>query len=159
MEPTQGKPQSFYRWVDADGRLHVVSSLESVPPAERGKVAVVTLQADASPTLPSLEHVTAWRPDWISFAVGFGIALLLAALFKLLPNGLRFASRAVLVLGVGALLTGLYFSAVRSSTGAQGGSVLTSPSALIQDAKGAVEQMNLRQKQQEEELRRIQTEK
>ncbi len=70
-----------------------------------------------------------------------------------------FASRAVLVLGVGALLTGLYFSAVRSSTGAQGGSVLTSPSALIQDAKGAVEQMNLRQKQQEEELRRIQTEK
>lgn len=159
MEPTQGQPQTFYRWVDASGRLHVVSSLDSVPPAERGKATVITMHSDASPTLPSMDSVAAWRPDWISFAVGFGVALLLATLFKVLPNGLRFASRAALVLGVGVLLTGLYLSAVRSSTGAQGGNVLTSPSALIQDAKGAVEQMNLRQKQQEEELRRIQSER
>jgi hypothetical protein len=86
------------------------------------------------------------------------VALLLAALFKAMPNGLRFVWRAVLVLGVGALLTGLYLSLVRTSSGFQGGSVLTSPSALIEDAKGAVEQMNLRQKQQEEELRKIQSE-
>jgi DHA2 family multidrug resistance protein len=64
----------------------------------------------------------------------------------------------LLVLGVGALLTGLYLSLVRTSSGFQGGSVLTSPSALLEDAKGAVEQMNLRQKQQEEELRKIQSE-
>jgi hypothetical protein len=89
--------------------------------------------------------------------VGFAVALLLAAVFKLMPQGLRFVWRAALVLGVGVLLTGLYLTAVRSSAGMQGGSVLTSPSALIQDAKGAVEQMNLRQKQQEEELRQIQT--
>jgi CHASE2 domain-containing sensor protein len=158
VEPTQGKPQSFYRWVGADGRLHVVSSLESVPVAERGKVSVVTLHADESSLPSSLVNGAAWRPDWISFAVGFGVALVLAVLFKLLPNGLRFASRVVLVLGVGALLSGLYLSLVRSSSGVQGVGPLTSPSALIQDAKGAVEQMNLRQKQQEEELRKIQAE-
>lgn len=156
VEPTQGKAQSFYRWVDAEGRLHVVSSLESVPPAERGKVAVVTLHADESSLPSSLGNVTAWRPDFISFAAGFGVALLLAALFKVLPNGLRFASRLALVAGVGVLLAGVYLSLVRTSTGGPGGSVLTSPSALIEDAKGAVEQMNRRQKQQEEELRQIQ---
>lgn len=152
MEPKQGKPQSFYRWVDSSGRLHVVSSLESVPLAERGKVADVTLHADESSLPSSAGSVTAWRPDWISFAVGFCVALLLAALFKVLPNGLRFASRVVLVLGVGLLLTALYFSVLRGSSGV---GPLTSPSALIQDAKSAVEQMNLRQKQQEEELRKI----
>ena len=156
VEPAQGKPQTFYRWVDANGRLHVVSSLESVPLAERGKVAAVTLHADES-TLPStVASAAGWRPDWISFAVGFGVALLLAALFKLLPNGLRFVTRIALVAGVGVLLTGLYLSVLRSSTGAASGSVLTSPSALMEDARGAVEQMNLRQKQQEEELRNIQ---
>ena len=82
--------------------------------------------------------------------------MLLAALFKVLPNGLRFATRLALVVGVGALLTGLYLSVLRGSTGGPSGGVLTSPSALIQDARGAVEQMNLRQKQQEEELRGIQ---
>jgi hypothetical protein len=158
VEPTPGRPQTFYRWVDASGRLHVVSSLDSVPQAERAKAAAVVIEPQALPTTRSLENVAAWRPDWISFAVGFGVALLLAALFKALPNGLRFVWRTVLVLGVGALLTGLYLSAVRGSSGFQSGSVLTSPSALIQDAKGAVEQMNLRQKQQEEELRQIQNE-
>jgi hypothetical protein len=158
VEPTPGKPQTFYRWVDASGRLHVVSSLDSVPQGERAKAAVVTLQPDATPTLPTAESVARWRPDWISFAVGFGLALVLAALFKVLPNGLRFVSRVALVLGVGVVLTGLYLSAVRGSSGAQGGSVLTSPSALLDDAKAAVEQMNLRQKQQEEELRKIQAE-
>jgi hypothetical protein len=158
VEPTPGKPQTFYRWVDADGRLHVVSSLDSVPQAERAKVAVVTMSPETSPTPSSMKNVAAWRPDWISFAVGFGVALLLAALFKVLPNGLRFVSRVALVLGVGVLLTGLYLGVVRGSSGVQGSSVLTSPSALIEDAKGAVEQMNLRQKQQEAELRKLQTE-
>jgi len=158
VEPTPGKSQTFYRWVDANGRLHVVSSLDSVPHAERAKATVVSLHPEASPTPSSLENVAGWRPDWISFAVGFGVALLLVGLFKVLPNGLRFASRVVLVVGVGVLLTGLYLSAVRGSSGVQGGSVLTSPSALIEDAKAAVEKMNQRQKQQEEERRLIQTE-
>lgn len=156
VEPAQGKQQTFYRWVDANGRLHVVSSLDSVPLAERGKVAAVTLHADDSTLPSSVASAARWRPDWLSFAAGFGVALLLAALFKLLPNSMRFVSRMALVAGVGVLLTGLYLSLTRRASGVQDVGVLTSPSALIQDARGAVEQMNLRQKQQEEELRAIQ---
>ena len=158
MGPTQGNRQTFYRWVDASGRVHIVSSLDNVPQAERAKAAVVALSPEASPTLPRLENVAGWRPDWTSFGVGFGLALLLAALFKALPGGLRVVSRVALVLGVAAVLTGLYLGLVRRSAGATDTAVLTSPSALLEDAKGAVEKMNLRQKQQEEELRKIQAE-
>ena len=35
MKPTPGSPQTFYRWEDASGRMHIVSSLEHVPQAER----------------------------------------------------------------------------------------------------------------------------
>lgn len=157
MKPTPGNQQTFYRWVDASGRIHIVSSLDDVPQAERPKSGVVSLTPDESPTVPSLQ-IAAWRPDWASFGVGFAVALLLAALFKMLPNGLRTASRVALALGVAVVLTGLYLGAVRRSTGVPGASVLASPSALIDDAKGAVERMNLRQKQQEEELKKIQAE-
>lgn len=158
MKPTPGNQQTFYRWVDASGRVHIVSSLDGVPQAERTKAVAVSLSPDESPTVPRLETETAWRPDWASFGVGFAVALLLAALFKVMPNGLRTASRVALVLGVAVVLTGLYLGAIRRTTGVPGASVLASPSALIEDAKGAVEQMNARQKQQEEELRKIQAE-
>ena len=157
MEPTQSSPQTFYRWVDGQGRLHVVSSLESVPVADRGKATVLMLNDDA------LGHYQApggasWRPDWASFAAGFGVALLAAVAFRMLPNSLRWLSRVGLVLGVGALLTAAYLGVVRRSTGMPGASALAAPSALIEDAKSAVEHMNQRQKQQEEEIRRIQAE-
>ncbi|MES1183625.1 MAG: DUF4124 domain-containing protein [Myxococcales bacterium] len=157
MKPTPGNQQTFYRWVDAGGRVHIVSSLESVPQAERAKAAVVSLDPDAAPTVPRLPSA-GWRPDWVSFGVGFAVALVLAALFKVLPNGMRMATRVALVLGVAAVLTGLYLGVVRGSTGAPDAGGLTSPSALIDDAKSAVERMNLRQKQQEEELKQIQAE-
>ncbi len=159
MKPTPGSPQTFYRWEDASGRVHIVSSLENVPQAERPKAAAVVLNPEESPTLPSLHNGASWRPDWISFGVGFGVALMVAMLFKVLPNGLRIASRVAIVVGVGIALTGLYLGAVRGSTGAPGASLLTSPGALIDDAKGAVKQMNLRQKQQQEELEKIQAER
>lgn len=158
MEPKPGKSQTFYRWVDAKGRVHVVSSLDGVPPADRANAAVVVLNPEDSPTLPRMESVAGWRPDWVSFAVGFGVALLLAALFTKLPHGLRIVWRVALVVGVGVALTGLYLGMVRGSTVGKSAGAFASPSAFIEDAKGAVEQMNLRQRQQEEELRRLQTE-
>lgn len=159
VKPTPGNQQTFYRWVDASGRVHIVSSLEGVPQAERTKAVAVSLSPDESPTVPRLEtEIAGWRPDWASFGVGFAVALLLAALFKVLPNGMRLASRVALVLGVAVVLTGVYLGAIRRTTGVPGASVLASPSALIEDARGAVEQMNLRQKQQEEELKKIQAE-
>ena len=161
MESKSGKPQTFYRWVDGQGRVHVVSSLESVPPADRGKASVVELNSEDS--LGQYQAVgsasgNSWRPDWTSFTAGFGVALLLALVSRMLPNSWRWLWRVGLVLGAGALLTAAYLGAIRRSTGMPGASALATPSALIEDAKGAVEQMNQRQKQQEEEIRKIQAE-
>jgi hypothetical protein len=163
MDPKSKEPQQFYRWVDAEGRLHVVSSLEAVPSAERARAERVTLTGQtALPSVPSRAEPqaepSAWRFDLGSFGIGFGAALAISLLFRLLPNGWRSLTRVAVVLGLGALLTGLYLGAIRRAAGGGAGGALASPSALIQDAKTAVEQMNQRQKQQEEELRQIQAE-
>ena len=162
MEPTSSQPQAFYRWVDADGRLHVVSSLDAVPKADRARAERVTLTGQTAlgsdPRGAAPAASSDWRLDAGSFGLGFGAALLLSLLFRVLPNGWRSLSRVAVVLGVAALLTGLYLGAIRRSTGAKDGSVLASPSALIEDAKAAVESLNQRQKQQDEELRKIQAE-
>ncbi len=161
MDPRSSQPQAFYRWVDAEGRLHVVSSLDAVPNSERAKAERVTLTGQTA--LPrdaqvATVPVDAWRLEPGSFGLGFGAALLFSLLFRLLPNGWRSLSRVAVVLGVAALLTGLYLGAIRRTTGAKDGSALAGPSALIEDAKAAVEKMNQRQKQQDEELRRLQAE-
>jgi len=156
VEPKQSKPQSFYRWVDGEGRLHVVSSLDSVPASERGKATVVLVNGVDS--YPVTSGGQGFRPDWASFALGFGAALLLALAFRMLPGSLRWLTRLALVIGVGALLTGAYLGAVRRTSGMPGADAFAAPSALIEDAKAAVEQVNQRQKQQDEEIRKIQAE-
>ena len=163
MEPKRAASQTFYRWVDSQGRLHVVSSLDDVPVADRPQAAQVTLNGVEAvghyppPAGVSAPGGVAWQPEWISFAVGFVAALVLAFLYRVLPGGMRWATRAALVVGVGALITGAYLGLVRRTAGLSGSQALASPSALIQDAKSAVEQMNARQKQQDEELRQLQT--
>ena len=152
-----GQTQTFYRWQDKQGRVHIVSSLDDVPAAERAKLARLELDSrDAISTYPSVSPGLASKIDWPSAAIGFGAALLLAMLFRFVPNGWRWLGRLALVGGVGLLLTGAYLAAVRRAAGLEGGA-LAAPSALIQDARAAVEQMNQRQKQQEEELRKIQS--
>jgi hypothetical protein len=159
MSPNSEKTQAFYRWVDSEGRVHVVSSLDAVPVAERARVERVTLNGA---TAVNVEHrkeaAPAWQPEPASFALGFGAALVLSLIFRLLPNGWRGVTRVAVVLGVAVLLSALYLGAVRRATGVTGGSALAAPSALIEDAKAAVEKMQARQKQQEEELRKIQAE-
>lgn len=152
-----GQQQSFYRWEDAHGRVHIVSSLDEVPVAERAKVAHVELNSsDAVSTYPSASAWSLPRVDWPSFAIGFGAALLVGMAFRLVPNGWRWLWKLALVAGIGFVLSGAYLAAVRRSAGLGGDGPLASPSALIQDARSAVEQMNQRQKEQAEELRKIQ---
>jgi len=159
MDPKSSQPQAFYRWVDAEGHLHVVSSLDAVPSAQRAKAERITLTGETAlgadaPAARSSE----WRLEPGSFGLGFGAALALSLLFRLMPNGWRVLSRVALVLGAVVVITGLYLGAIRRATGNTTGSAMASPSALIQDAKAAVEQLNSRQKQQEEELRQLQAE-
>jgi hypothetical protein len=157
MEPKSSQPQAFYRWVDSEGRLHVVTSLDSVPRSERAKAERVTFTGET--TLGGAPSATSseWRLEPGSFGLGFAAALLISLLFRLLPNGWRSLTRIAVVLGIAALLTGLYLGGIRRTTGA-GGASLATPSALIEDAKAAVEKLNQRQKQQDEELRQLQTE-
>ena len=162
MEPKRSGSQTFYRWVDGQGRTHVVASLDEVPLAERARAASVSLNSEDAVgryTAPVASSSSpAWQPEWISFGVGFGVALVLALIFRLLPGSMRWVTRIAFVLGAVALLMGAYLGLIRRTAGLQGDQVLTSPSALIQDARSAVEQMNARQKQQEEELRQLQNE-
>jgi hypothetical protein len=166
MGPEKSQAQAFYRWVDADGRLHVVSSLDDVPLGARKGVERVELNAAEQAVEHAAQPRSAGQPfgsgqlpalDWLSFGAGFGLALALTLLFRWLPAGLRWLPRLAIVAGVAALLAGAYLGALRRSTGA-GTATLATPGTLIEDAKSAVEKMNLRQKEQEQELQRIQAE-
>jgi len=162
MGPVGSGNEVYYRWVDADGRLHLVTSLDSVPAHARAKAERVEMNAEASRSLNTAvnapaESSPAFEVHWLSFGVGFGAALLLALVFRLLPQSARWVSRLAIVACVAGLLIGAYFGLIRKTTGA-GTSAFASPSAFIDDAKSAVEKMNLRQKAQAEEIRQIQAE-
>ena len=159
MPPRSSSPQTFYRFVDEKGRLHVVSSLDALPRDQRAGAERVELAPESAlGRVPAATTERAWQLEPGSFGLGFGAALLLSLLFRLLPGGWRSVTRVAVVLGISALLTGLYLGSIRRATGQAGGSALASPSALIEDAKSAVEKLNQRQKQQDEELRKLQAE-
>jgi hypothetical protein len=128
--PSEQKAQSFYRWVDERGTVHVVSSLDAVPAAERARMEAVELQGKP------LEFDSGFRPDWSSAALGFGAGLLFVLV---LPRGWKGVTRIAVVVAIGAILVGGYLATLRRSTGADPSSLLASPSAIIQDAKAAVE--------------------
>jgi hypothetical protein len=148
--PGDQKPQSFYRWVDANGTVHVVDSLDAVPAVERVRMQEVSLQGRATPA-----STAGFQLDWGSAALGFGLGLLVALL---LPRSWKGVTRVAVVLGVGALLVGGYLSALRRSTGADTSSLLSSPGAIIQDAKAAVQKANEAQRTRERELEEIRKE-
>jgi hypothetical protein len=159
MPGKSNEQQTFYRWVDTDGRVHVVSSLEAVPANRRDKVELVSLNAESAlPRYTPPGAPLGFQLEWLSFGLGFAAALAFALVFRFLPNGWKTLTRFAIVLGLGALVSGLYLAAIRRQTGATDGGVLASPSALIEDARGAVDKMTARQKQQEEELKKIQQE-
>jgi hypothetical protein len=158
MAGSSAQTEVYYRWTDADGRVHLVSSLDAVPLAVRPHVERLELGVRPAPSV--VESVGAAATSggaatWLLLAAGVGIALIVASRF--MPYGLRWLAKLGAIALVAALLGGLYLGALRRSTGA-GGSLLATPSAIIDDAKQAVEKINQRQKQQEEELRRIQNE-
>jgi hypothetical protein len=145
--------QTFYRWVDEQGTVHVSQSLDAVPSAERARLQRVELDGTYGVEPTSLKP--GFEPDLPSFALGFGGALLLSFL---IPRSWRGVAKVVAVVGGIVLATGAYLGWMRRSTGIEPNAVLASPSAIIQDAKAAVEKVNERQLLQQRELQEIEQE-
>jgi hypothetical protein len=158
MADSSARTEVYYRWTDADGRVHLVSSLDAVPVAVRPRVERLELGVRAAPSVverASAAATSGGAATWLLLAAGLGVVLIIVSRF--MPYGLRWLAKLGIFALVAALLGGLYLGALRRSTGG-GDSLLATPSAIIDDTKQAVEKLNQRQKQQEEELRRIQTE-
>lgn len=158
MGPETSRREQYYRYVDAEGRVYITSSAESLPQGARAKAELIEL----SPQLTRREQTVATGSNvpelhWASFAAGVAVTLLLGWVFRLLPQRLRWLPRLAIVAALAAAGAGLYFGYLRQTTGA-GSAPFASPSALIQDARGAVEKVEAHRRAQEAELRAIQGE-
>ena len=154
-----GKTEQYYRYTGPDGRVYIVQSPESLPPGARDKAEVVSLD----PERVREEHTLSndgprFELQGASFGIGFVCALLLALLYRIMPGGMRWVSRLAIVGGVGIIGAGLYLGYLRKTTTGAGtaSSPLASPSALIQDARDAVEKAQTARQKQEQEIRDIQ---
>jgi hypothetical protein len=150
MSPAPAASQAgvYYRFWDAQGRLHIVDSLAEVPAPLRARAERIELAA--LPHQPSPSHS---GTHWTSFGLGVGAALLVL-LFVSVRRGSGALLRLGLMIGAVALLALAYFGWIRRQSG-QSESVLASPSALIDDARRAVDQANRRNREQEEALKEI----
>jgi hypothetical protein len=148
-----GSGGALYRYRGPDGRIVVVDTLSEVPEAQRPSAERV-VAIDRPGAAPAGGD---WRFDWPSAGAGFGTAALLAVLLFASRRGSRLVFGVVLVLGLGVLGMGAYFGFLRQSTG-QGGSPFASPSAVIDDAKRAVDQMDRRNREQQRQIEELQRE-
>jgi hypothetical protein len=116
--------------------------------------AGTTRAADPTPTsLPSSQ------PEWASFGLGLGAGLLLAFGASLLAGRgdggfQRWAIRSTLFVGVLLVCVSGYLGWTRRHAGLDG-PLLASPQSLIQDARGAVEQVEQRRLAREQELEEL----
>jgi hypothetical protein len=146
--------QEFYRYRDAQGKIVIVDSLSRVPEAQRAKAERLTFSAPKPSELPLTTKVRDFTIDWPSFGVGFGSAALLA-LMLLGMRGFSSPLLRIVIFATGAaLLAGAYLGLLRRTTG-QSGSALASPSAMIDDARRAVDAVNRRNEQQKKQIDEI----
>jgi len=158
MQVATSAPRSpqFYKYRTADGRIVIVDSLSQVPPAERARAEPVDVTKNAAPTSTTSASVieASKHLDLPSFAAGFGVALVLGVVVSLLFRNSARAVSALLLVGFLVAGTGAYFGWLRRSTG-QSEALLSSPTAVIDDARKAVEKMKQAQKQQEQTIHEI----
>jgi hypothetical protein len=146
--------QEFYRYEDAQGKIVIVDSLSRVPEAQRAKAERLTFSAPKPPEPPLPAKAREFTIDWLSFGAGFGSAALIVLLFVGMRRLSSPLARVAIVLVGAALLAGAYLGLLRQTTG-QSGSPLASPSAVIDDARRAVDAANHRKQRQEQQIDEI----
>lgn len=141
----------FYRFTDANGRLHVVDSLSAVPPAQRPEATRVELNAPE----PEVSLAFPEKIEWTSFALGFAAALLLSLLLSWLRGRAHPLAKLLVAAAAVAVALSLYFGYARRQAGTDSG-WFASPSTLVRDAQQAVDKVNRSQREREERLRQMQ---
>lgn len=174
-EPTTATPnQVFYRYEGPDGRVLLVDSLDKLPEAARTKAERLDfpgseksalgdafqglLPGDAT-TTPNGASATGSPSGvhWPSFVLGLGAGVGAVLILRWLLGsgsssfGKRLLVSTALVIGLAALLGGLYLGWLRKSTGQSDSSVAT-PQQIIDDAKRTVKQVEERRKEQQQQL-------
>jgi hypothetical protein len=149
-----GKSASaYFRARDAQGHEYIADSRDQLPEALRAQaerievVPVETIGGSESSWLSG--HIA-----WPSFALGFGLAVLVALVVRGTRRGYGPFIKVGLLMALVVAAGSVYLGWIRRTTG-QSGSVLATPSALIQDAQRAVDKMNDRNRSQEQLLRQI----
>lgn len=147
----------FYRYRDGSGRLVIVDSVDRVPASARGSAEAVALTPPA-PSILALPERIGRELHGPSFAAGAASALVIGLVLLALLRARAPLVRMALLGGLVLLGTGAYFGWVRRTTG-QDGALLSSPAALIDDARSAVQKMNERSREQERVLQELEQER
>ncbi|MGA2447506.1 MAG: hypothetical protein ABTD50_02385 [Polyangiaceae bacterium] len=145
-----GSGQVFYRYVNPEGRLVVTDTPPGGLEAGSGHGDIVVLEPPAAKSaLSGLEM----RSLWVGVALGIVAGAFLSWLLRLIPRVGK------LVVGAGILVVGAlaYLGWMRRSAGLSQDLDAT-PQALIDDAKQAVEKMNARMREQDDELKKLEHE-
>jgi hypothetical protein len=132
-----------------------VDSLARVPPQLRGSAERIALTPEAR--LESLASAFAHELHGPSFLAGAFTTLVVGLLLLALRRRAQRLVRMALVFGLVLLGGGLYFGWVQRNAG-QSSEFFSSPKALIEDARSAVEKMNQRTREQEGVLQELERE-
>lgn len=147
----------FYRYRDKSGRVVIVDSLARVPSSSRSTVEAIVAPAPTT-SIAALPETIVRDLHLPSFTAGAVTGVLVAVLLFVLLRMKTMLLRVVLLGVLAALGGGVYLGWVRRQAG-QGGSLVASPAALIDDARSAVQKMNDRSREQQRALEEIQAER
>lgn len=141
-----GRGQVFFRYRGADGREYITDSAQAVPSDHSGSVEVVALEPPAKGLLEGI--------DSFSLLLGMTAGALMSPFFGMLVRRGGWILKLFLLVALVGLGTAAYLGVLRRSTGL-GTGPLASPGALIEDARRAVEQLNTRVRERDQELKKL----
>ena len=144
-----GSGQVFYKYTGPDGRLVITDSPPTGAPVGSGPADVVVLEP---PPPKSVLSGLEMRSLWLGVVIGVAAAVLLSWVIRIMP---KMVGRILLGAAAAAIIGLGYLGWMRRSAGLSQDLTAT-PQALVDDAKRAVEQMNARMRQQDEEIKKIQ---